>query len=120
MRIFSDAPLPLVSCHWPKGDRELVEYNPERGLKSIAMCEAAVKHYARAKDVEKLFDAVQKKLEEQRKFVRWWDGLPNRKGGGDKKSDHRNRSVTVIPIAGRDGMPERMVIKRWRDATIDA
>lgn len=93
---------------------ELSIYEPEQGLKSIAVAEAAIKYYARAKDIEQLFEAVELKLKEQRKFVRWWDGLGEKRGNPTK----RNRSVT-FPVAGRDGMPERMVIKRWRDATTD-
>jgi len=93
---------------------ELAHYDPERGLKAVAVAEAAEKHFARAKDLQQLEKAVKSKLSAQRKFVLWWDGLENRKGGGD----HRSRSATV-PIAGRQGMPSRTVIERWRKALKD-
>jgi hypothetical protein len=94
---------------------ELDHYDRHRGLKNIAVAEAAEKHYARAKDATKLFEAIEAKLTEQRKFVRWWDGLGEKRGSGPTK--RRNGPVTSLPIAGRDGLPDRMVIKRWREAT---
>jgi hypothetical protein len=33
--------------------------------------------------------------------------------------DQRNRSVT-LPTAGKDGIPERMTLKRWRARLKDA
>ena len=93
---------------------ELAIYDPVKGLETIAVAEAAEKHWARAKDPSKLYEAIEWTLTEQRKFVRWWDGLGEKRGNPTK----RNRSVT-FPIAGRDGMPGRMVIERWRKRTAD-
>jgi len=94
---------------------ELDHYDPHRGLKNVAVAEAAENHYRRAKDATQLFKAIEAKLNEQRKFVRWWDGLGEKRGSGPTK--RRNGPVTSLPISGRDGMPDRMVIKRWRAAT---
>ena len=38
------------------------------------MAEAAEIHFARAKDATKLYEAIELKLAEQRRFVLWWDG----------------------------------------------
>ena len=43
-------------------------------MKSISVAEAAEKMFARAKDVDGLYEAVATKLSEQRRFVLWWDG----------------------------------------------
>jgi hypothetical protein len=100
---------------------ELDHYDPHRGLETVAIAEAAEKHYARAKDATKLFEAIEAKLIEQRKFVRWWNAQEKAKGGQPyQRKSTRNGPVTGSPpVAGRDGMPDRMVIKRWREATKD-
>lgn len=89
---------------------ELAIYDPEKGLKTIATSEAAEKHWARAKDPTKLYQAIETTLNEQRKFVRWWDGQEKAKGGQPyQRKATRNRPVTGRPVAGRDGMPGRSV-----------
>jgi hypothetical protein len=68
--------------------------------------EAAAKHYERAKDSTKLYEAVQIKLGEQRRFVLWWDEQEKRKGGS--------------PSLVHDGLNaanfglDRETISRWR------
>jgi phage N-6-adenine-methyltransferase len=91
-----------------RGNRGLEHYDPERGLKSIAVAETAERHFRRAKDATRLFEAVELKLREQRKFVLWWDGSGLRKGGGSPSA------VRDGGIAGRDGLPDRETIRRWR------
>lgn len=97
------------------GGREVERYDPEHGLKSIAVSEAAEKHWARVKDPTKLYQAIEGTLTEQRKFVRWWDGLGDKDGRPKKTVTGPSR----FPIAGRNGMPERKVIERWRKRTAD-
>jgi hypothetical protein len=92
---------------------EVAHYNPAKGLKNITVNEALERHYTRARDARNLLKAMEAKLREVRKFVLWWDRQGYRKGGGD--TAHRNRTVTVV--AGKDGMPIRETIKRWRDRT---
>lgn len=89
--------------------KELWKYNPDKGLKTIAVSEAAEKHFARAKDAEKLYQAVETKLRAQAEFVLWWDKQDKQQG---YRTPRRNRSVT--PLAGKNGIPERMVLSRWR------
>src|SRR5262249_5985620 len=90
-------------------------YDRERGLKSIAVAEAAERHYRRAKDVTGLLQAVEQKLVEQRRFVLWWtqqEKHPGNRGSG------RGR-IRPLPIgnglsAGQDGLPDRVTVHRWR------
>ena len=45
----------------------LSNYDPERGLKSVAVAEAAERHFRRAKDATRLLEGVELKLSEQRR-----------------------------------------------------
>ena len=93
----------------------LTKYEPDKGLKRIAVFEAAEKHFARAKDATKLQQAIRAKLEAQAEFVLWWDTQAE-KSTGNRYG--RNRSVTAVQ-AGKDGLPGRMVINRWRQKLSD-
>jgi len=72
---------------------DLTNYDPEKGLKSIAVAEAAEKHWARARDPAKLFEAVEHKLREQRFFVAWYDAQEWSKGAATPRGD---RTVTAF------------------------
>jgi phage N-6-adenine-methyltransferase len=91
----------------------LDKYNPEKGLRTIAVAKVAEAEYARAKDATGLQRAIRAKLAAQAEFVAWWD-TQAKKHGGDTRSAafHRDRSVTMV--AGVDGLPTRKVIQRWR------
>jgi ParB family chromosome partitioning protein len=94
----------------PRSSTNLDNYEPDVGLKRIAVAEAAEKHYQRAKDATQLLDAVELKLSEQRKFVLWWDG--------QSKNPGSRRGVAVAdqqrPVLGGDGLPDRDTVHRWR------
>jgi hypothetical protein len=91
-----------------EGGRELDQYDPEKGLKEIAVSEAAEKHWRRAKDATKLCEAIDKKLEAQADYIVWRDGLPKNKGGRGRKTD----------FGTENGLPEAdpgdLVAHRWR------
>ena len=91
---------------------DLTQYDPQRGLKSIAVAEAAEKHFARAKDAAGLNQAIEKKLELQAEFIQWWDsnGLDQPGRPSKKKPNGFVRNTR----AGRDGMPDSMTLSRWR------
>ncbi len=89
-----------------RGNGGLATYEPAKGLKTIAVAEAAEKHYARAKDPTKLQHAIRLKLEAQAEFVFWWDTHVEKKV--------RSRSATQVPRSGHNGIPDRYVIDRWR------
>jgi ParB family chromosome partitioning protein len=93
------------------GKTTLSKYNPQKGVKHIAGADAAVKHYARAKDATNLERAIRAKLEAQAEFVFWWDSRTKTKN----QHDADNRSVT-----GKDAHlaetlgTSLMRISRWR------
>ena len=93
-------------------DGNLDLYDPDKGLKTIASAQALEKHAARIKDPEALFKAIKVRLTAIRKFVLWWDGLGDKRGNPTKRD-----SAVTFPIAGRDGIPDRKEIERWRDRT---
>jgi hypothetical protein len=95
---------------------DVVIYDPDRGLKNIAVAEAAEKHSRRAwresKDPfarEQLEKAIDKKIDEQVHYIVWRDGMvvPSQKSGG-KKPDCS--SETRLPAAD----PGDLVVHRWR------
>ena len=92
----------------PRGS--LASYKPRQGLARIDIAGAAEKHYARAKDATGLQKAIRAKLTAQAEFVFWWDTHAE-KAEGNRYG--RNRSVTAIK-AGENGLPDRMMISRWR------
>ena len=87
-------------------------YDPQKGLLSIAAAETAQKHFARAKNLDGLNKAIEQKLKAQRDFVLWWDSIGEKSGSGP--SQRCRGSETPLPIAGRDGLPDRRIIHRWR------
>lgn len=84
---------------------DLTKYDPEKGLKSVAVAEAAEKHWARAKDAAKLFEAVNAKILEQAKYVVWRDGV-TRQGQRSDLFQNSNK------LPGSD--PGHVVAHRWR------
>ena len=90
----------------------LQRYDPEKGLLALAAAEAAHKHFARAKNLDGLSKAIEAKLKEQRNFVLWWDRMGEKRGSGP--SQRCLRSATSLRIAGRNGLPDRRVLHRWR------
>jgi hypothetical protein len=97
----------------PPASTDLTHYDPQQGVKRIAVAAMAEKHYARAKDATKLIEAIRAKLEAQAEFVLWWDTQAEKSKGGDAKTYGRNRSVTAVE-SGKNGLPDRMTISRWR------
>lgn len=84
--------------------QEVATYDPQSGLKEIAVAEAAEKHFARAKDSEHLYEAIALKLQAQREFVVWWDAQ-DFKGG--------NPTVTGLQRLEDLGV-DRVTVHRWR------
>lgn len=94
---------------------EITQYNAERGLKSIAVAESAEIHFARAKDISQLQEAITAKLEAQRDYIIWRDNVvvPSRQIGKRKKSHGiSDRKSQNLPAAD----PGNVVAHRWRKA----
>jgi hypothetical protein len=78
--------------------------------------EAAAKHYERAKDSTKLYEAVQIKLGEQRRFVLWWDEQEKAKGAiqpGTNRGTTPSENADGVARAENFGL-DRDTIHRWR------
>lgn len=82
-------------------------YDPAKGLKAVAVAEAAESYFRRAKDSIQLYAAVETKLGELRRFVLWWDGQEKRRGTGLP-------SQTTDGSAASDFGLDREAISRWR------
>lgn len=76
-----------------RGNTDLTQYDPERGLKSVAVAEAAEKHFARAKDADGLYEAIKAKLMAQRDFVLWWDAQEKDPGAIGKPGPGRGHKT---------------------------
>jgi hypothetical protein len=85
-------------------------------VKTIAIAEAAAKHWARAKDATQLQQAIRAKLEAQAEFVFWWDSRDKNKGGrpgkliSDQKSVSRDGDANLAQRLGTT----LLRIHRWR------
>jgi hypothetical protein len=92
--------------------------NAETALKHIAVAEAAIDHWRRAKDPERLFEAVEVKLRIQAEYIVWRDATEKNKGGRGRKTGFR--SETGLP----DADPGKITAHRWRkrfcDKALDA
>lgn len=97
----------------------LAKYNPDKGLKTIAVAEAAEKHYARAKDATQLQQAIRAKLTAQAEFVAWWDTQATKRQGSRGVGKKVASQTSDATIAGRNGIPDRYVIDRWRQKLSD-
>jgi hypothetical protein len=78
------------------GSRDLIDYKPERGLERIVIAEAAERHFARARDYERLYQAVETKLIEQRGYALWRQQVRPR--GFNRHVDPSVRRLCRIPI----------------------
>jgi phage N-6-adenine-methyltransferase len=105
---FDNGSLPAVHGDYRAGLPD--NYDPERGLKSVLVAETAEKHYKRAKDSTGLYQAVQVKLGEQRRFVLWWDGQGKRKATPGNLGPSQNADG---PAAADFGL-NRETLSRWR------
>jgi ParB family chromosome partitioning protein len=92
----------------------LSKYNPQKGVKHIAGADAAIKHYARAKDATNLERAIREKLEAQAEFVFWWDSREKNKAGRPKESVTDRLSITKDAQLAEKLGTSLMRISRWR------
>lgn len=91
---------------------ELAIYDPEEGLKTVAVAEAGETHWRRAKDASKLMAAVEAKIEAQAEYIVWRDGVvvPRNPRGANQHKKVDFRSETNLPAAD----PGAVVAHRWR------
>jgi DNA N-6-adenine-methyltransferase (Dam) len=88
-------------------------YDPVKVLQTIVVAGASEKHWARAKDSTKLFDAISAKIKAQAEYVCWRDSkvIPSQKKGKQKKADG-------VPEQGPHSLPDadpgKQTAERWR------
>jgi hypothetical protein len=104
-----------ISALQPRPSNDLTQYDPDKGLKLIALAEVAEKYFRRAKNPDQLYDAISVKLAAQRDFVLWWDQQEKNKGAARPRG---NGSVTALRM-GDSGLPDKMVVSRWRQRLAD-
>jgi phage N-6-adenine-methyltransferase len=94
---------------------EIREFKPDLGLKTIAVSEAAEKHFARAKDTHNLFGAIAQKIAAQADYVVWRDSVvvPSREKGKQRKPDG---VAELRPHNLPAGDPGKDIAYRWRKA----
>jgi hypothetical protein len=83
------------------------DYDPGKGLMRIAAAGEAEKRFSRARDSAGLRKAVEIKLTEQWRFVRWWDGQEKRRGTGLPSEITDGRAASDFGL-------DRDTIHRWR------
>jgi hypothetical protein len=94
------------------GPQTVTLYDPEQGLQTIAVTEAAEKHWARAKDAGQLLNAIKTKIMAQAEYVVWRDSvvIPSQ----EKGAPGRGKRVAVQGPVLPDADPGKRVVDRWR------
>jgi hypothetical protein len=90
------------------------DYDPEKGLKSIKIIEAAEKYFARAKDMDGLTKAVNAKIDAQAAYIVWRDGevTPSQEASSPGvKGGRVNSGELYLPEAD----PGKVIAHRWRE-----
>jgi hypothetical protein len=92
--------------------RDVKQYDPEKGLKTIAMAEAGERHWARAKDATKLCKAIEAKIDAQADYIVWRDSviLPPSKRGQGRTGNQIKALKSDLPMAD----PGDVTAHRWR------
>lgn len=94
---------------------ELAEFKPKEALANDAKSDAVIEYAKRVKDWKTVEIAIDKKLEHQGEFVRWWDavvGVRHGAGRGNKKSADRG-TFSMVDAETFTGIKNQQVSK-WR------
>lgn len=97
--------------------RQLDHYNPHDGIEAIGKLESLESYYKRAKDATGLYDAVERKLGEQRRFVLWWDQQEKASGA---RGNPGGRGAPIVASQTDDATSladfglDRDTVHRWR------
>src|SRR5258706_2744899 len=89
----------------------LTLFNPEKALQTAVVAEASEKHWLRARDTVKLFEAIEAKIKAQADYVCWRDGkVVHGKGPGRGKKKEISGLKSLLPAAD----PGAVIAHRWR------
>jgi hypothetical protein len=102
----------------PKKTQLPADYDPEKGLLAASMAEAAEKHFARAKDAEALYKAIEVKIDAQAEYIVWRDSVMKVKDESvDRDAD--SGQFTVVAKGRKPQLPAsdpgKDVAYRWRE-----
>jgi phage N-6-adenine-methyltransferase len=91
---------------------DVAHYNPSKGLETIAVAEIGEKYWARAKDPQKLYEAIEAKITAQAEYVVWRDSVvvPSQESGAPGRGKRVSAQKPVLPAAD----PDKLTIHRWR------
>jgi ParB family chromosome partitioning protein len=81
-------------------------YNPETGLRTIAVAEAGERHWKRAKDATQLFTAIEAKIKAQAEYIVWRDS--------NARPAHRPKNSCRAERVLPEGDPGDVTACRWR------
>jgi hypothetical protein len=93
------------------------DYDPEKGLKTAKMAQAAEQYWTRAKDAEGLYHAIETKLDAQAEYIVWRDSQvqPSQEAppplGMDGAVARVNSNSPRLP----DADPGKEIAYRWRE-----
>jgi len=102
---------------------ELAKYDPVKGVLKVHAAREAEKRARRARDIEGLSAAIERKLTEQRTFVVWWDTKAERLQNGEIGNGRGRRSSRHNAIATKL-RPEDFglsvgILSKWRTRLLD-
>jgi phage N-6-adenine-methyltransferase len=91
-----------------EGGREVEQFDPERHRLKVAALDYGIDEAKRIKNWPKLEEAVDAKIDEQRRFVGWWDSAV-REGGRPNKNLPSTREVSMRDAEKLTGMRNQRV-----------
>jgi phage N-6-adenine-methyltransferase len=89
-----------------EGGTDVAHYDPERGLKTIAVAEGGELYWRRAKDPTMLYEAIAAKIKAQAEYVCWRDSVVS---AGQPKKNPSGPKI-ILP----DADPGALAAHRWR------
>jgi hypothetical protein len=94
---------------------EVVEFRPERHQLTVAALDFGIKQATRIRDWPALEEAVDLKIEEQRKFYAWWQNTIRSQGEARKKENRGPGFLSVADAEGLTGMKQQRVsdLGKW-------
>jgi hypothetical protein len=100
----------------PTEGTDVAIYNPAKGLQTIAVAEAAEKHWRKARDFTKLFEAIEAKIKAQAEYVCWRDTkvIPSQERGGTGANQHKGARIETDRSELTDADPGNDIAYRWR------
>lgn|SRR5262249_3698140 len=94
----------------------ITEFRPDRHRLQVRALDFGIEEAKRIKDWPKLEEAVDLKIEEQGRFVAWWNGNVQRPGGDRQSKKHSPGTRLMLSDAEKlTGMKQQRVsaLRKW-------